>query len=77
MKKKPFKNVEEFTKWFNKIYNKIKATPIVVMVNYVMTFELDFFVMLKERRPKKVGDMQSDEVEIEGNLTTRGKLQRR
>jgi hypothetical protein len=54
LRKKNSETVLEFTQIFNKLYNKIpaevKPSQPTAKVTFVGAFELDFFLMLRERR---------------------------
>jgi len=72
--------VEEFTKRFNNLYHKIPATiqPIEIetMVAYSVAFELDFVVVLRERRSITLSLMQANAIALEGNLIAAENIKR-
>jgi hypothetical protein len=78
LKKKATESVVEFNKRFNKLYNKIlvdiKPSQAATKVTYVGAFEVDFSIMLRERRSPTLLIMQDDAIDIEGNMTTSGKI---
>ena len=61
---------------YKKIPNEIKPKTTISIVNYATTFKLDFLVMLRERKLTTLTNMQTEIVEIEGNLTATRKLRR-
>jgi hypothetical protein len=70
--------VLEFTQRFNKLYNKIpaevKPSQPSAKETYAGAFDLDFALLLRERRSIDLPKMQDDAVEIESNMMASGKL---
>ena len=66
---------------FNKLYNKIpaevKPSQPAAKVTFARAFELDFALLLRERRGATLNRMQDDAVEIESNMMASGKLKAR
>lgn len=80
-KKKNGENVSDFNKIFNKIYNKIpwdiNHSQEATKFTYASARDSEFVVILKERRPATLLSMQDDYLDVEGNMTTSGKLKHR
>jgi hypothetical protein len=78
LKKKTSETVMEFIQRFNKLYNKImvevKPSQPVAKVTFAGAFELDFPLLLRERRGATLTQMQDDAIEIESNMMASGKL---
>jgi hypothetical protein len=68
----------EFIQRFNKLYNKIpvevKPSQPAAKVTFLGDFELDFSLLLRERRGDDLTRMKDDTVEIESNMMASGKL---
>eukprot|EP01018_Ginkgo_biloba_P034759 Gb_09446 [translate_table: standard] len=81
LKKKNSESVLDFNKRFNKLYNKIhidnKPSQAAAKVTYGSAFDLDFAMILRERRPQTLYNMQDDVVDIEGNMTASRKIKPR
>jgi hypothetical protein len=77
IKKKQNESVSDFIKIFNKLYNKIpadvKPSQPTTKVTFVGSFDLDFSLLLRERRSTTLTSMQDDAVEIESNMIASGK----
>jgi hypothetical protein len=78
LKKKNSETVMEFIQRFNKLYNKIpaevKPSQPAAKVTFARAFELDFALLLRERRGATLTRMQDDAVEIESNMMAFRKL---
>jgi len=78
LRKKNSKTVREFTQRFNKLYNKIlvevKPSQPAAKVTLAIDFEPDFDLLLRERRSSDLTRMQDDDIEIDSNMMTLGKL---
>jgi hypothetical protein len=66
------------TKRFNKVYNNIprdiKPSQLAAKVTYDGAFDVDFVMVLREKRSPTLLVMQEDAIEIEGNMIASGKL---
>jgi hypothetical protein len=78
LRKKKFESVLEFTQRFNKLYNKIpaevKPSQPAAKVTFAGAFDLDFALLLRERRSVDLTKMQDDDLEIESNMMASGKI---
>eukprot|EP01018_Ginkgo_biloba_P001515 Gb_17820 [translate_table: standard] len=75
MKKKDSESVNDFNKRFNKMYNDdIRPSQAVAKVAYVAAYDLDFAMILRERRSGNLDIMQNDAIDIEGNMVASGKI---
>jgi hypothetical protein len=72
LKRKEGESVSDFSKRFNKIYNKIptKINPTQTSANitYSNAFDLEFFLLLRERRATSLAHMQDATLEVESNI---------
>jgi hypothetical protein len=72
LKRKEGESVSDFSKRFNKIYNKIpveiKPTRASTKITYASAFDLDFCLLLKERRATSLSHMQDVALEVESNV---------
>jgi hypothetical protein len=78
LRKKNSESVLEFTQRFNKLYNKIpvevKPSQPTAKVTFVGAFDLEFALLLRERRSIDLTKMQDDALEIELNMMASRKL---
>ena len=78
MRRSPDETIQEFSARFMKFYNsiptKVKPPPRDVQLRYVDSFNIDFSLLLRERRSTSLDDMMSDEIEVEVNLMPPGKI---
>jgi hypothetical protein len=78
LKRKEGESVFEFSKRFNKIYNKIpveiKTTKASAKITYSSAFDLDFYLMLREIRATSFSLMQYASLEVESNVLAVDKL---
>jgi hypothetical protein len=72
LKRKEGESIYDFSKRFNKMYNKIPAEikPIETSakITYANDFELDFCLLLRERRSTSLAHMQDAALEVESNV---------
>jgi hypothetical protein len=72
LKRKEGEFVSDFSKRFNKMYNKIlaeiKPSEASAKITYASAFDLDFCLLLRERRATTLAHMQDVVVEIESNM---------
>jgi hypothetical protein len=72
LKRKEGESISEFSKRFNKMYNKIpaeiKPTEASAKITYASAFDLDFCLLLRERRDTSLAHMQDASLEVESNI---------
>jgi hypothetical protein len=72
LKKKDGDSISDFSKRFNKMYNKIPAeinpTEASVKISYANAFDPDLCFLLRERRAISLARMQDAAVEVESNV---------
>jgi hypothetical protein len=70
--------VVDFNRIFNKFYNNIprdiNPSQPTTKVTYVGAFDVDFSMVLRERRSPTLLIMQDDAIDIEGNMIASGKM---
>jgi hypothetical protein len=64
--------ISDFSKRFNKMYNKIptkiKPTKSFAKITYASDFDLDFCLLLREIRDTSLDHMQDASLEVESNV---------
>jgi hypothetical protein len=72
LKRKEGESVSDFSKRFNKMYNKIPAEikPIEssAKITYASSFDPDFYLLLRERRATSLAHMQYETMKVEFNV---------
>jgi ribonuclease HI len=72
LKRKEGESVSDFSKRFNKMYNKIpaeiKPSEASAKITYASAFDPDFCLLLRERRATTLAQMQDAAVEVESNI---------
>jgi hypothetical protein len=72
LKRNEGESVSDFSKRFNKIYNKIpveiKPLETSAKITYASTFDPDFFLLLRERRATTLAHIQDAVIEVESNI---------
>ena len=72
LKRKEGESVSDFSKRFNKMYNKIpaeiKPSEASAKITYASAFDLDLCLLLRERRATTLAHMQDATVEVESNI---------
>jgi hypothetical protein len=72
LKRKEGESVSDFSKRFNKMYNKIpaeiKPSEASAKLTYASAFDPDFCLLLRERRATSLAHMQDSAVEVESNI---------
>jgi hypothetical protein len=72
LKRKKGESVSDFSKRFNKMYNKIpskiKPTKSSAKITYASAFDPDFSLLLRERRATFLCHMQDVALEVESNV---------
>jgi hypothetical protein len=70
--------VSDFSKIFNKMYNKIPTeinpTKPSSNINYASAFDPKFCLLLRERRATSLAHMQDATLEVESNILATNKL---
>jgi hypothetical protein len=78
LKKKEGEFVSDFSKRFNKMYNKIpteiKPTETSAKITYASAFDPEFLLLLRERRSTSLYHMQDASLEVESNILAIYKL---
>jgi hypothetical protein len=78
LKRKEGEYVSNFSKRFNKMYNKIpveiKPTEASAKITYASAFDPDFCLLLRERRATSLAHMQDAALEVESNVLAVDKL---
>jgi hypothetical protein len=78
LKREEGESVPEFSKRFNKMYNKIpaeiKPSEASAMITYSSTFDPKFYLLLRERRSAMLAHMQDAVVEVEYNILAVNRL---
>jgi hypothetical protein len=71
-------SVSNFSKRFNKMYNKIpakiKPSEASAMISYASAFGLDFCLLLREIRATSLAQMQDAAIEVESNVLEADRL---
>jgi hypothetical protein len=72
LKRKEGESVPDFSKRFNKMYNRIpteiKPSEAFAMITYSSAFDPNFCLLLRERRAATLAHMQDAAVEVESNI---------
>jgi hypothetical protein len=78
IKRSPNETIQEFSTRFMKVYNSIpievKPPLGTTQLQYVDSFDIDFALLLRERRSNTLDDMMIDAIEVEVNLMASGKI---
>jgi len=78
LKKEEGEFVSDFSRRFNKMYNKIptkvKPTKTFAKITYARTYDPDFCLLLRERRVTSLAHMQDASLEVESNIFVVDKL---
>jgi predicted component of viral defense system (DUF524 family) len=81
LKRKNNEFVSDFTKRFNKMYNKIpaeiKPTETSAKITFSNAFDVEFSLLLRERRSATLSLMQEVDVEVEENILAAERLKTR
>jgi hypothetical protein len=59
---------------YNNIPTEIKPTKTSAKITYTSTFDLEFFLLLRERRATSLAHMQDETLEVESNILATDKL---
>ena len=72
LKKQEGESVSDFSKRFNRMYNKIpteiKPSEASAQISYASAFDPDFCLILRERRATSLSQMQDAAIEVESNI---------
>jgi hypothetical protein len=72
LKRKEGQSVSNFSKIFNKMYNKIPTdinpSEASAKITYASAFDLDFYLLLRERRATTLAHMKDAAMEVESNI---------
>jgi hypothetical protein len=78
LKRKEGESVPDFSKRFNKMYNRIpaeiKPSEASAMITYSSAFDPEFCLLLRERRAATLAHMQDAAVEVESNILAVNRL---
>jgi hypothetical protein len=78
LKKMDGESVFDFSKRFNKMYNKIpveiKPSEASAKISYASVFGPDFYLLLRERRATSLAQMQYVAIEVESNVLAADRL---
>jgi hypothetical protein len=78
LKKMEGESVSDFSKRFNKMYNKIPIEIIPLeasaKISYASAFDLDLCLLLRERRATSLAQMQDATIEVESNVLAADRL---
>jgi ribonuclease HI/uncharacterized small protein (DUF1192 family) len=78
LKKQEGESVSDFSKRFNKMYNKIpaeiKPSEAAAQISYASAFDPDFCLVLRERRATSLAQMQYAAIEVESNILAADRL---
>jgi ribonuclease HI len=78
LKKQEGESVSDFSKRFNKMYNKIpaeiKPSEAAAQISYASAFDPDFCLVLRERRATSLAQMQDAAIEVESNILAADRL---
>jgi hypothetical protein len=78
LKREEGESVSDFSKRFNKMYNKIpteiKPTETSAKITYASAFDPEFCLLLRERRATSLAHMQDATLEVESNILAVDKL---
>jgi uncharacterized small protein (DUF1192 family) len=78
LKKMDGESVSDFSKRFNKMYNKIpveiKPSEASAQISYAGAFEPDFCLLLRERRATSLAQMKDATIEVESNILSADRL---
>jgi ribonuclease HI len=81
LKKMEGESVSDFSKRFNKMYNKIpaeiKPSEASAKISYASAFGPDFCLLLRERRATSLAQMQDAAIEVESNVLAADRLRNR
>ena len=78
LKRKKYEVVGDFSKRFNKMYNRIlaeiKPSETSAKLNYANSFDHGFYLLLREIKSVSLQNMQDVALEVESNILASSKL---
>jgi ribonuclease HI len=78
LKKQEGESVSDFSKRFNKMYNKIpveiKPSEASAQISYASAFDPEFCLVLRERRATSLAQIQDAAIEVESNMLAADRL---
>jgi hypothetical protein len=78
LKKQEGESVSDFSKRFNKMYNKIpaeiKPSEASAQISYASAFDPDLCLVLRERRATSLAQMKDEAIEVESNILAADRL---
>ena len=78
MKRENGESVYNFTKIFNRMFNKIpveiKPTDTLAKIIYANAFDFELYLLHRERRPASLSLMQDATLEVESNILASQKV---
>jgi hypothetical protein len=81
LKRKQGESISDFTKRFNKMYSKIpdeiKPSETSAKITFANAFDVEFSLLLRERRSATLSLMQEAAIEVESNILAADKLKSR
>jgi uncharacterized small protein (DUF1192 family) len=81
LKKMEGESVSDFSKRFNKMYNKIpaevKPSEASAQISYAGAFDPDLCLLLRERRATSLSQMQDAAIEVESNILAADRLKKK
>jgi hypothetical protein len=81
LKRKEGESISDFSKIFNKMFNKIPVeinpTESSAKIIYASSFDPDFYLLLWERRATSLAHMQDVALEVESNVLAVDRLRRK
>jgi ribonuclease HI len=81
LKRKQGESIPDFTKRFNKMYGKIpdeiKPSETSAKITFANAFDVEFSLLLRERRSSTLNQMQEAAIEVESNILAADKLKSR
>ena len=78
LRRKEDETIADFSKRFNKMYGriptKIKPSETSAKITYANAFDHEFSLLLRERRPITLLNMQESALEVESNILASNRL---
>ena len=78
LKRKEGESPIDFTKCFNKVYQKIpaevKPLETTAMITFANAFDVKFSLWLRDAKPQSLSSMQEAAIEVESNILAANKL---
>ena len=78
LKRKPNETLEEYSEWFNNIYNviptDIKPSHSLALIDFPYAFDVDMEYQLRERDPATLEEIQANAIKVEDNIVITKKM---